>query len=71
MSKKYEHKIESLKEHKQDKKHKHQPTKKEAILEIENLMNKRRHIKTSKKNWRRVKKFGNAQLSCLLRVKWY
>ena len=32
MSKKYERKIECLKEHKQDKKHKHHPTKKRSDI---------------------------------------
>jgi len=32
MSKKYEHKIENLKEHKQDKEHKHHPARKRSYI---------------------------------------
>ncbi len=50
MSRKYEHRIEYLKENKEDKNHEHHQTKKKAIVEIEHLRNLRRHIATSRKN---------------------
>jgi hypothetical protein len=56
MSKKYEHKIKTLKEHKQDKKHKHHPDKNRSYIRKRKPHEQNKAYKEFKKKIEKSKK---------------